>query len=53
MGVAHSLKKMEAQASILGCTELPLILKGVKSPLNFIDANEVLAQAVVGRAKKS
>lgn len=53
MHVAHSLVEMGAEAIILGCTELPLILSGVKSSIRFIDANDILARAAVRRAKKS
>jgi aspartate racemase len=52
MNVARSLRKMGAQAIILGCTELPVILRGGKSSLGFIDANEVLARAAVKKAKQ-
>jgi len=52
IGVAHSLAKMGAQAIILGCTELPIILSGVKSSIPFIDATEALARAAVQRAKR-
>ena len=50
LNVAHSLGKMGAEAIILGCTELPVILKGVKSSVQFIDANDVLARAAVKKA---
>jgi len=52
MNVAHSLAKTGAEAIILGCTELPVILKGVKSSVQFIDANEVLARAAVKKARQ-
>jgi len=52
MNVAHSLVKTGAEAIILGCTELPVLLKGVKSSVPFIDANEVLARAAVKKAKQ-
>jgi len=50
MNVAHSLVKAGAEVIILGCTELPIILKGVKSSIPFIDANDVLARAAVKKA---
>lgn len=53
MNVAHSLVKAGAEAIILGCTELPVVLKGVKSSIRFIDANEVLARAAVKKARTS
>jgi len=53
MHVAHSLVEMGAEAIILGCTELPLILSGVKTSIPFIDANDILARAAVRKAKKS
>lgn len=53
MSIVRSLSRMGAQAIILGCTELPVVLKGVKSTVGLIDANDVLAQAAVKEAKQS
>jgi aspartate racemase len=54
MEVAQSLANAGAEAIILGCTELPLILgKGRSSPIIFVDANQVLAQAAVRMARNS
>lgn len=54
MEVAQSLVNAGAQMIILGCTELPLILgKGRRSPIAFVDANQILARAAVRMAKSS
>jgi len=53
MSVVRSLIKMGAQAILLGCTELPVVLKGAKSSVRLIDANDVLARAAVREAKRS
>ncbi len=37
---------------ILGCTELPLIIEGLKMPETYIDTTTVLAKACVVYAKK-
>lgn len=42
-----------ATAVILGCTELPLIAKQVKTPLIFIDTTDVLAHSVVTHCSQS
>lgn len=50
--VADALKTSGAQAAILGCTELPLVLQDGQASLPLIDATEVLAKAAVKRAKR-
>jgi aspartate racemase len=48
---ATELQKAGAEAVILGCTELPLVLRDGQADLPIIDASEVLAQAAVSRAQ--
>ncbi len=47
--IIQRLKSQGAQAVILGCTELPLLIKGSKF---VIDTIEILAEATVKRAEK-
>jgi len=41
----------EIDAVILGCTELPLVLDSEGAPIPVFDPMEIMAEAVVGRAK--
>jgi aspartate racemase len=50
MDVVEPLVRKGAQAIVLGCTELPLILRNFEGPIPFIDANQVLAAAAVRAA---
>jgi aspartate racemase len=47
---AEELIEKGAQAIILGCTEIPLVLKNGQLPVPLIDASEVLAKAAVNYA---
>lgn len=49
-GVAKRLTDAGAQALILGCTELPFVLKGPHVQLPLLDSNLVLARAAVRTA---
>lgn len=50
--VARSLGDMGAKAVILGCTEIPLVLKEGDLPFPLIDATQVLAEAGVAMARE-
>ncbi len=47
MEVVETLEQMGAEAIILGCTEIPIVLKDGDHRLPFIDATDVLAKAAV------
>ena len=49
--VIETLKDMGAQAIILGCTEVPIVLKDGDHALAFIDATDVLAKAAVAAVR--
>lgn len=49
--VAAWLMDQGAQALVMGCTEIPLILEGETFPVPLIDPNEIIAQAAVKYAK--
>ena len=49
--VAERLVQGGAEAVLLGCTEVPIILNGVRLGVPVIDAGEIVAEAVVKRAK--
>jgi aspartate racemase len=49
--VVQNLGNMGAEAIILGCTEIPIVLQNGDHVLTFIDATDVLAKAAVARAK--
>ena len=44
------MKREGCEAVILGCTELPLILNDVNSPLPTLDSTRLLARAALRRA---
>jgi aspartate racemase len=44
---AQALARRGAQALILGCTEVPLVLDAGNSPLPVIDATDALARRAV------
>ncbi|MCJ8006481.1 aspartate/glutamate racemase family protein [Lederbergia wuyishanensis] len=48
---ADSLVKSGAEAVIMGCTEIPIILSEVKTEVPLIDPNEIIAKQVVKIAK--
>ena len=45
--VIESLKKNGAEAVILGCTELPIVVHDGNSPLPTVDTTRLLAKAAV------
>ncbi len=47
LAIAEVMHTQGAEAVILGCTELPLLLKQVASPLPLLDTTEILARAIV------
>jgi len=47
MQAAQALQRRGAQALVLGCTELPLVLDEAALGLPVIDATDALARAVV------
>ena len=49
--IVQNLGNMGAEAIILGCTEIPIVLQNGDHVLPFIDATDVLAKAAVDRAK--
>jgi len=49
-GVLAQLKAAGAQAAILGCTEIPLIVNDANSPLPTLDSTRLLARAALRRA---
>lgn len=49
--VASWLMEQGAEALVMGCTEIPLILGDATFPVPLIDPNEVIAQAAVKYAK--
>lgn len=51
VSAAQHLVELGAQALILGCTEIPLILAGEEFPVPAIDPNLAIAWAVVAYAK--
>ena len=46
-----SLQNKGAEAVILGCTELPLILSTIDCDTNLIDTTEIIARKVIEKAK--
>ncbi len=50
--VAQSLADTGAEAIILGCTEIPLVLEDGDLPFSLIDATQVLAEAGVAMARE-
>jgi aspartate racemase len=49
--VGRDLVERGAGAVILGCTELPLVLRQADVPVPLIDSNLVLAQAAIRAAR--
>ncbi len=50
VGVAEGLIAQGAQALVLGCTELPFVLKGSHVRVSLLDSNLILARAAVRTA---
>ena len=50
---AKALVKRGAQAILLGCTELPLVLAQEDLPVPLIDPLQILAEVVVKKARSS
>jgi aspartate racemase len=48
--VLHRMKDEGCDAVILGCTEIPLILNDLNSPLPTLDSTRLLARAALRRA---
>jgi hypothetical protein len=53
LDIAEDLAARGAQAVILGCTELPLLLKGWPAPVPWLDTLEIHARAAMELAVKS
>jgi aspartate racemase len=51
--VIAGLKARGAEAVVLGCTELPLIIDDARSPLPSLDSTRLLAMAALARATGS
>lgn len=51
LDVAERLVRAGAQAVLMGCTEVPVILKSARLAVPLIDANELVAEVVVKRAR--
>jgi aspartate racemase len=51
VGIAKSLVKNGAEAIVMGCTEVPIILEGYESSVPLIDPNQVMAEVIVKVAK--
>jgi aspartate racemase len=47
-----ALENRGADTVILGCTELPMAVQGITTSCNIVDSLDVLAKAVVQRAKR-
>jgi aspartate racemase len=52
LGAAQELIEAGAQAILLGCTEIPLVLQDGELALPFIDPTQVLAEASVAMARR-
>ena len=52
-GVIARLRKEGADAVVLGCTEIPLIMSDANSPLPTLDSTRLLARAALRRATAS
>lgn len=50
--IIEHFKQSGASAIVLGCTELPLLLEGLQSPLPIIDPTRILANTAVKLAKE-
>ena len=51
--IIHSLEKGGAEAIVLGCTDLPLIIGKKDSKIELFDSLEILAEAAVRKAYSS
>ena len=51
LGVVQNLGNAGAEAIVLGCTEIPIVLQNGDHALPFVDATGVLAKAAVKRVK--
>lgn len=51
LAVVQNLGRAGAEAIILGCTEIPIVLQNGDHALPFIDATDVLAKAAVAKVK--
>ncbi|MHB9144296.1 MAG: cysteate racemase [Symbiobacteriia bacterium] len=49
---AEGLVERGAQAVLMGCTEVPVILSGIEMAVPLIDANQLIAEVIVRRAKE-
>lgn len=53
MGIISDLSKKNADAFILGCTELPLVFSDDdKKSLNLVDPTEIAAEKIVNKSRK-
>jgi aspartate racemase len=50
LNVIEGLKKAGAEAIILGCTEIPMLINAENSPLPLLDSAAILAQASLDKA---
>ncbi len=50
ISIINKLKKKSAEGVIIGCTELPLVIKKEESPIKAIDTLDVLAEAAIEEA---
>jgi len=48
--ISNCLKKLGAEAIILGCTELPLITKNNNKNIKFLDTIEIIANAIMKKS---
>ncbi|HEY4059130.1 MAG TPA: amino acid racemase [Kofleriaceae bacterium] len=53
VGVIERLKARGCDAVVLGCTELPLVLSDLNSPLPTLDSTRLLARAALTRSRRS
>ena len=49
--IAESLIGRGAQALVMGCTEVPVILAGYQPPVPLIDPNQIIADVAIRLAK--
>ena len=50
--VIENLKRRGAEAVVLGCTEIPLVMSDANSPLPTLDSTRLLARAALQRAAR-
>jgi aspartate racemase len=48
--VMEKLKALECDAAVLGCTEIPLIVRSDDAPLPTLDSTRLLARAALRKA---